>query len=106
MPRLALADRPRGRQPVHHGHLHVHQHDVERPALVRFDSLLPVVGDDRHVAHLFQQAHDHPLVDCVVFRHEHVQAPRRRLTSLERRRRGGRRLDRLTQRQEHGVEQL
>ena len=107
MPGLALANGHRGREPVHHGHLHVHQRHVERAALVRLDRLLAVVGDDGNVAHLFQQAHDQPLVDRVVFRDQHVKAPRRRLRAgWGWRRRRGLHLDRLTEGQKNGVEQL
>ena len=101
---LALADSLRGREPIHHGHLDVHQRQVEGPALVRLDGFLPVEGDDRDVPHLFQEPHDHALVDRVVFRHQDMQAPGRSIAPDGHERRG--RVDRLTEGEEHGAEQL
>ena len=71
---LRCADGGGGLEAVHLGHLHVHQHQVERLLLQGGQRLLAVVGHDHRVAVLLQQADGQPLVDGVVLRQQDVGA--------------------------------
>mmetsp|Transcript_20413 Transcript_20413/g.81636 ORF Transcript_20413/g.81636 Transcript_20413/m.81636 type:complete len:212 (-) Transcript_20413:1852-2487(-) len=81
-----LADAPRRGEPVHVGHLDVHEHEVvlrrrRRVALrARLDGgegLAPVVGDRHAVPELLEHDRREPLVDAVVLGDEHAQRRRR-----------------------------
>ena len=61
-------------QPVHVGHLHVHQHQVEGLRLPGGNRLLAVVGHGDRVALALEQAHGQLLVDQAVFGQQHAHA--------------------------------
>ena len=75
-PPFAFADRGHGLEPVHLGHLHVHQDEVERPGLPGGHRLTSVADDGRRVPQGFQHAHRYFLVDGVVIGQKDAQAPR------------------------------
>ena len=74
---LERTDRVRRCEPIHLGHLNIHQHQVDRSASLR-RRLLPkegqrfeAVGDDRDGnPHALQQLPDNVLVQFVVLRHQ------------------------------------
>lgn len=72
-----LAQRPRGRQPIHHGHLHVHQHRINQVRAIehRLHALGAVVGHADLGTFAFQQLAGHLAVVGVVFHQQ--QAPAR-----------------------------
>ena len=63
---LRIADPARGLQPVHLGHLHVHQHQVVGQGLERLDGFRAVGHGVRAQAQLLQDAQGHLLVGDVV----------------------------------------
>ena len=82
----ALVDPPRRLQPVHLGHLDVHQHHVVAPALERGERLEPVRRDVPAVPELLEQEQCKPLVQGVVLCDED---PQRRALCDDRLRLGG-----------------
>ena len=79
-PRVALAraDRGGGLEAVHLGHLHVHQHDVERLALAAASSAArPFAATTTRVAGLLEHAHGELLIDHVVLGEQDAQRARR-----------------------------
>ena len=71
-------DPPRGFEPVHLRHLHVHQHDVVGLPLDRLDGLDAVRREVGAVAHLLQDAQRELLVDDVVLGQQDAQRMARR----------------------------
>ena len=71
--RLPLPDRRAGTEPIHLGHLDVHQHEVVRLALHRFDGLDAVRREVRPIAHLLQDAERELLVHDVVLGEQDAQ---------------------------------
>ena len=92
--RLAGPDRGGRLEAVHLRHLHVHQHGVERLAVVQGRQRLAAVADDHDLmAPLLQQADRQPLVDRVVLGQQEPQRPPARSGRGAGRRRGGAVLD-------------
>ena len=67
------ADPARSLEPVHLGHLDVHQDHIVAAALHRLDGLEPVDGQVGPVSHLPEQVEGQFLVEGVVFRQEDLQ---------------------------------
>ncbi len=70
---LMRADLSCGGQAVEDGHLHVHQHQIERLADEGFDRLTTVADRDELNAHLGQDQFDDLTVDRMVFRQKRFQ---------------------------------
>ena len=93
-PGFATPQLGRGGEPVHLGHLHVHEHHVvgnARQGLERLEAVPHRVGAG---AELLEDAQRHLLIDGVVLRHEHAQRRQGRqhlvrARALGRRARGG-----------------
>ena len=64
--RLHVADRRRGLEAAHFGHLDVHQNNIEGLGMIALDRLASVVGDFQFIAALGQQIFRHGLVDRIV----------------------------------------
>ena len=111
-PQFAGADRLRRLKPVHDGHLHVHQDDVEMFTLEALDRLLAIGRNADPVAGLFKQMQCQFLIDQVVFDEQHLQATSRP-GSLRRMQRGFdieivelEHATRTADRQTHRIEQI
>jgi hypothetical protein len=65
---------PGGGLPVHHRHLHVHQHNVIRGLVQLVQSHLAVVRHIHHKPRIAQQLHSHDLVEFVVLHQQHACA--------------------------------
>ena len=86
---LASTDRQRGLEAVHLGHLHVHQHQIERLPIEGRHRLLAAACNHDRVSVLFESSHYQPLIDGVVLGEKNVQRTggsgrRRRLGRLGR----------------------
>ena len=68
-----VPDAPRRLEPVHSGHLDVHEDDVVALPAQRVQSLLPVGGHVRRIAQPLQQEKRHLLVDHVVLGDQDAQ---------------------------------
>ncbi len=66
-PRIVLANCPRGLEPVHLGHLNVHENQVERLRPGQPDRLGPIVGDDHVMPLALEQRHRELLIVEAVF---------------------------------------
>ena len=84
---IAAAQAPRCLQPVHVGHLPVHQHQVERRLRQQLQCPLAIAGHGAGEAGVLQHRPHHGLVDRVVLGHQH---PAGALPGHWQRRRGGR----------------
>jgi hypothetical protein len=105
--RRVLPDQGRRLVAVHHGHLDVHQHDIERRLLAhRVHRFLSVARErDPHARHLRQQLEGDEPVELVVLHQQHAPSgqQRRRLRRFHRGRRAG--PDAVAARRDDGVEQ-
>ena len=72
---LTVTETTHGFQSVHHGHLYIHQNDVEGFGFERIERLLAVTDDLGFMAKLGQEPDRERLVDGIVFRDEHSEPP-------------------------------
>ena len=102
------ADPPGRFQPIHIGHLHIHQHQVEDAVGEFVQGLGSISGDRRAVSALFQQAHREFLVVEAVFGQQHAQSSQFERFGTDRRRlrQPGVRQGRELQQAGDGVEQV
>ena len=68
-----LANPPRRLEPVHVGHLDVHQDDVVLLPFQRLEHLDAVMDDIRPIAHLAEDARGDFLIDDIVLRQKEAQ---------------------------------
>ena len=73
---LSLANRSSRLEAAHLGHLHVHQHDVERLFRSTSNGFTTVRRHDDRVPALLEHRHDQLLVGRVVFGNQDTQRPR------------------------------
>lgn len=64
---LIMANEPRGRDPIHDWHLHIHEDQIPRPGPPGLRRFLAVVDHDGGNARLFQDRPDDNPVHWVVF---------------------------------------
>ena len=83
---LALADGARRLEAAHFGHLHVHQHDVERLRGQRGERFPAVVGNRDPMTAAFEQRRRQPLIDSIVLGQQQPEASLRQLRRQHRRR--------------------
>ena len=69
---------PGGLQPVHYGHLYIHENQVKRLVPADPHGLLAVLGDGYAAAHFFQQQSDHSLVGAIVLHDQYSGGERGR----------------------------
>ena len=70
---LAAAQQPRGLQPVHLRHHHVHENKIKRLGVEHFERLAAVAREIRLITELLQDAHGDLLVDGVVIHEQNSQ---------------------------------
>ena len=71
---LSFADLLRGREPVHLGHLTIHQNEIEGGLRVRIHRFLAIAGDRHVVAVDLQHGKRDHLVDGIVFHQQNASA--------------------------------
>ncbi|EZP46142.1 hypothetical protein BW39_05793 [Delftia sp. RIT313] len=91
--RAARAQGARGTEAVHAGHVHVHEHGIERLAVEQLQRLQTVLRSLYRYAGLLQQLGGHLAVEYVVIHHQHPAPRQARVALLWRR--AGRRVFRL-----------
>ena len=75
-PFLLSADQGGGGKSVHGGHLHVHEHNIERLPLESGHRLLAIVGHRDRMSALFEQTHRYLLIHQAILCQQDAQGSR------------------------------